>query len=1200
MDRVELIIQLTGDKEALSSLRSVKAAVDQLKNTKIQLRIDRLDIEREISRVKRQIDDLTLKKREVKLDGGDVKAVERDIINAKKELAELTERKRSIELEMRGADIAAQQARELEKELSNAENAAQRLGGALQSIGGAMQSVGSMFKSISGMFDSNIVDTLERYATVMTARMFTQNWGKAFERYDILSTYADYLSMVGVSADEASASLDKINAKIQGIPVGLSDVAYQTRMYQMYLDDMERATNLAIGLNRALIAGGANEQMRTTARYEIDRLLATGQLNTSRQWRALLQGLGVSARYLREVMGYEGMSANEFANALFSKQISGDEFLRGIEALADSESLNQAIEIYRGTIESGLSNIGFALTRGKANILAALDETLDETTARGISGWLYEIRDGINEVYKGIATWVSENPEKIRAAVDGILEVFQRMQEFDWYGLASRLTTAFGNYIDLMLKLYDAVPEGMFEELIIFATVWAKPIGNALYALGGAVKALGAAFEFAGSKWGWIREFAALNAGNGILGGAALYGGAIAGFGLMMAGYAKEAENAEYVLRDYAAAIDEADRLGKFKNRLEAFASSGNVEGLEEELNAVRKYKEEQERILFDLRDQREELQSGGIDFTLDENGQLGESAKKLAELNGKIHENQNEVNIATSYLEQYSGVLKVLKEAADQAAMEKAFPEGPPDVGKEQLQTLTELIGLWSELRETAAQAIQKQVEGFGEIEKAATVKVGDLTENLNSQAEALEHFSENLGKIDRYAAEIGGKQGEVLAKLGGEIAQQGLEGAGYAQGINDAIEKAIESDDWSAVDALINAFNRKLEAEEDAIDMTAFAETFAEKFSESLEVAFENIEGFGAVEKFLFGDGELTDLMDDITGLSQNINLSYDMLQEEVQNHVDEVGPIISNLIGIDEANFEEQKQLMASRAKEMAEAVIAALEEAKAAVGGGEDSEESMVGGFQAMNSEIMLILEESLPMLLTAMQDTSSQSVTAIDQITDAVQRLIEKIQQLIQILERLRQKFSEVAYSAVAAFNQIINSVQQAINKVQELIDKLMELKSFDGMTINVNVNMGGGEGEGGEGEGGGEGGATGGLFTKPGKPPSYYAKGGWVFMKPKGTDTIPAMLTPGEYVMRKKAVDRLGVPFLQRLNHLDIGGAFDNIMSRVYRPNVSSMSAAYNYYSTSNDNRNFNNTQHIYTNNPDFAFRIANRYAHAF
>ena len=101
-------------------------------------------------------------------------------------------------------------------------------------------------------------------------------------------------------------------------------------------------------------------------------------------------------------------------------------------------------------------------------------------------------------------------------------------------------------------------------------------------------------------------------------------------------------------------------------------------------------------------------------------------------------------------------------------------------------------------------------------------------------------------------------------------------------------------------------------------------------------------------------------------------------------------------------------------------------------------------------------------------------------------------------------------------------------------------------------------------------------------------------------MKPKGTDTIPAMLTPGEYVMRKKAVDRLGVPFLQRLNHLDIGGAFDNIMSRVYRPNVSSMSAAYNYYSTSNDNRNFNNTQHIYTNNPDFAFRIANRYAHAF
>lgn len=43
-------------------------------------------------------------------------------------------------------------------------------------------------------------------------------------------------------------------------------------------------------------------------------------------------------------------------------------------------------------------------------------------------------------------------------------------------------------------------------------------------------------------------------------------------------------------------------------------------------------------------------------------------------------------------------------------------------------------------------------------------------------------------------------------------------------------------------------------------------------------------------------------------------------------------------------------------------------------------------------------------------------------------------------------------------------------------------------------------------------------------------------------MKPKGTDTVPAMLTPGEFVMRKSAVDKYGVGFMSAIN----GGGVDN------------------------------------------------------
>ena len=53
-----------------------------------------------------------------------------------------------------------------------------------------------------------------------------------------------------------------------------------------------------------------------------------------------------------------------------------------------------------------------------------------------------------------------------------------------------------------------------------------------------------------------------------------------------------------------------------------------------------------------------------------------------------------------------------------------------------------------------------------------------------------------------------------------------------------------------------------------------------------------------------------------------------------------------------------------------------------------------------------------------------------------------------------------------------------------------------------------------------------------------------FATGGpvGVSFKPKGTDTVPAMLTPGEFVMKKSAVDKYGMGFMSTIN----GGGIDN------------------------------------------------------
>ena len=54
-----------------------------------------------------------------------------------------------------------------------------------------------------------------------------------------------------------------------------------------------------------------------------------------------------------------------------------------------------------------------------------------------------------------------------------------------------------------------------------------------------------------------------------------------------------------------------------------------------------------------------------------------------------------------------------------------------------------------------------------------------------------------------------------------------------------------------------------------------------------------------------------------------------------------------------------------------------------------------------------------------------------------------------------------------------------------------------------------------------------------------GMVPKYYVSGGYS----KGTDTIPAMLTPGEFVVRKNAVDSFGVNNLNKINDGSYGSS---------------------------------------------------------
>lgn len=106
----------------------------------------------------------------------------------------------------------------------------------------------------------------------------------------------------------------------------------------------------------------------------------------------------------------------------------------------------------------------------------------------------------------------------------------------------------------------------------------------------------------------------------------------------------------------------------------------------------------------------------------------------------------------------------------------------------------------------------------------------------------------------------------------------------------------------------------------------------------------------------------------------------------------------------------------------------------------------------------------------------------------------------------------------------------------------------------------------------------------------------YRAHGGGVPWKRRGTDTVPAMLTPGEYVHNKRAVSAFGIDFMRKVNNLDMKGAMNELMHRAgHMANINR--------GTSITNNNYNN-QKVVINNSNagagYTFKTASRFVGAF
>lgn len=187
-------------------------------------------------------------------------------------------------------------------------------------------------------------------------------------------------------------------------------------------------------------------------------------------------------------------------------------------------------------------------------------------------------------------------------------------------------------------------------------------------------------------------------------------------------------------------------------------------------------------------------------------------------------------------------------------------------------------------------------------------------------------------------------------------------------------------------------------------------------------------------------------------------------------------------------------------------------------------------------------------------ITQLKDGTVKFNKDVTEFVKKGSRYIEDSTGTLHKVDYTEEEHYNLFESAKALAYEVRQHVQNAIANLDNAIAQVKRAKAWDDLDDLVNErNLK-------------EEKITSGIRQYGGLIPEYHSEGlpvgiNW---KRRGTDTVPTMLTPGEYVLRKKAVDSLGTNFLNNLNKFGVNAlqsvGKSTIINNIYNTNNAKIS----------------------------------------
>lgn len=278
-----------------------------------------------------------------------------------------------------------------------------RIASGLQGSGGAFASqFGGEFSAKSAVIIGAVAGVAQA-AVTRAMSLVSNSIGDAISRVDTLARFPTVMQNLGYSAQDASKQIQRIATNLIGLPTSLDSLTTFVQRVAPVSGSLERATDVALAFNNAVLAGGGPVYRQADAIEQFSQMLSKGKPDLM-AWRTLQEAMPATLSQIAKQLGISTGNTQELYDAMQNGTISFDDFTNATlklnkEGLPGFKNFAQQAKDSTSGIATGMQNAQTAITRGVAKIIDAVGQ-------KNISEAIGNIGKGFETVLNQVATYV--------------------------------------------------------------------------------------------------------------------------------------------------------------------------------------------------------------------------------------------------------------------------------------------------------------------------------------------------------------------------------------------------------------------------------------------------------------------------------------------------------------------------------------------------------------------------------------------------------------------------------------------------------------------------------------------------------------------------------------------------------------------------------------------------------------------------